>query len=560
MSQSQDVWMRRAACVLLAGLGWISVAWGQQKPTRTISPPTKKLSYKQEKQRRKKLKNELEGYYKKWLHQDVTYIITPAEREAFLKLRTNEERDQFIEAFWQRRNPDPDSPYNSFEEEYYQRIAYANAHFANGEPGWKTDRGRIWIMYGKPDEQDSHPDGGPWERPDWMGGGEAVTYPWEDWIYHYIPGIGTEVKLEFVDKCMCGDFELTMDPCAKDALNEVPNGDPTMAESMGMSSQTARFENTNGTSCPAGFGGGFVPERDSEFSRLEQYAEIFRPPKIKFKDLESVVNKNINYHLLPFQFRADYVKITADTVLVPFTVQIADHNMTFREKDGVQQSRINILGRISTLTGRTVDTFENVVSLNIPAELLPQYMSQTARYWYGAMLRPGRYKVDLALKDVNSPNKMGTLRRAIVVPQFSDHKLQSSSIMLADEIERVPSQDAGSGQFIIGNTKVRPVVGDRFHRNQSMGIWVQLYNLKVNQKTHKPSATIEWRILNAANNQVIFHHKEEAETLSNAAEQMTLEKTLPLESFRPGSYRLVVQVTDNLDGQTISPQTVFYVK
>ncbi len=558
MMQASSARARRTRAVISWGLLWLAGA-GLAAAQQAINPRHQHRSYRQEERRRKRLEKELNGYYKKWLNQDVTYIITPAEREAFLKLRTNEERDQFIEAFWQRRNPDPDSPYNSFKEQYYRRIAYADAHFANGEPGWRTDRGRIWIMYGKPNEIDAHPDGGPWVRPQWMGGGTAETYPWVDWIYHYLPRIGTEVKLEFVDQCMCGDYKLTMDPCAKDALNEVPNGDPTMYEQMGLTSQMSRFTQTNGTTC-SGTPGGFVPERDSEFSRLEQYAEIFRPPKIKFKDLESVINKNINYHLLPFQFRADYVKVTDDTVLVPFTIQIADRDMTFREKNGVQQSRINILGRISTLTGRTVQTFEHVVDLNIPQELLPQYLHQSARYWYGALLRPGRYKVDLALKDVNSPNKMGTLRRGIVVPQFSDHKLQSSTIMLADEIERVPSQDVGAGQFIIGNTKVMPVVGDHFRRSQSMGIYMQLYNLKVSQTTHKPSATIDWKILNAATHKLIFSHVEQAQQMSNAAEQMTLEKTLPLEGFSPGAYELQVQVTDNLDHQTISPQATFFVK
>jgi len=107
----------------------------------------------------------LDTPYKKWLDEDVTYIITPEERSAFLRLQTNEEREQFIEQFWLRRNPDPDSPENTFKEEHYRRIAYTNEHYASGIPGWKTDRGRIYIMWGPPDEVDSHPSGGSYERP-----------------------------------------------------------------------------------------------------------------------------------------------------------------------------------------------------------------------------------------------------------------------------------------------------------------------------------------------------------------------------------------------------------
>src|SRR5215216_5294093 len=99
------------------------------------------------------VKPELKKAYKDWLDKDVTYIITDEERKAFKKLATDDERERFIEEFWHRRDPDRDTDENEFKEEYYERIAYANEHFASGIPGWKSDRGRIWIMYGKPDER-----------------------------------------------------------------------------------------------------------------------------------------------------------------------------------------------------------------------------------------------------------------------------------------------------------------------------------------------------------------------------------------------------------------------
>jgi hypothetical protein len=200
-----------------------------------------------------------------------------------------------------------------------------------------------------------------------------------------------------------------------------------------------------------------------------------------------------------------------------------------------------------------------VVTLSVPAELLPQYLHQSSRYWHGALLKPGLYRLDMVLKDVNSPNKMGTLREAIRVPAYQAGELAASTIMLADEIQKVPTKDVGTGQFIVGDTKVRPVVGSRFHQNQSMGIWMQVYNLKIDSKTHKPSATIDWQITNLANNQTVLDHTEAASQVNNAAEQMTLEKTLPLTGLKPGSYRLTVKVTDNLAGHSISPQSTFTV-
>ena len=149
----------------------------QQSDKKQDTSKAKKPSEKQ-------VAKELATPYKKWLSEDVAYIITDSERRAFLQLQTNEERENFIEQFWQRRNPDPDSADNTYKEEHYRRIAYANEHFASGIAGWRTDRGRIYIMYGKPDDLESHTQGETWERPLDQGGGETSTYAYEDWTYH----------------------------------------------------------------------------------------------------------------------------------------------------------------------------------------------------------------------------------------------------------------------------------------------------------------------------------------------------------------------------------------
>src|ERR1700747_287328 len=162
-------------------------------------PLKRPLTEKQEKENEKRFKQEVSGSYKKWLNEDVAYIITDEERAAFKQLSNDEERDNFIEAFWQRRDPTPDTVENEFKEEHYRRIAYANEHFAAGIPGWKTDRGRMYIVYGKPDEIESHPSGGSYERPMEEGGGETSTFPFEDWRYRYLEGIGQEIIIEFVD-------------------------------------------------------------------------------------------------------------------------------------------------------------------------------------------------------------------------------------------------------------------------------------------------------------------------------------------------------------------------
>ena len=260
-----------------------------------VDPLKRPLSDKEKKANEKRFKQEVSGSYKKWLDEDVRWIITDEERSAFRQLSNDEERDQFIEAFWQRRDPTPDTIENEFKEEHYRRIAYANEHFAAGIPGWKTDRGRMYIMYGPADEIESHPSGGSYERPMEEGGGSTSTYPFEDWRYRYIEGIGQEVIIEFVDTCMCGDYHMTLDRSEKDALLYTPNAGLTLYEQMGMANKTSRF---NGGGLERLGVGPFNQDlQTKQFDRLEQFAKLNKPPAVKFKDLEEIVSHKITVNL-----------------------------------------------------------------------------------------------------------------------------------------------------------------------------------------------------------------------------------------------------------------------
>src|ERR1700687_5445973 len=274
----------------------------QAKPAPdAVDPLTRPINEKQRKKNERAFKQEVSVVYKKWLEQDVIYIITDEERAAFKQLSNDEERDNFIEAFWQRRDPTPDTEENEYKEEHYQRIAYANEHFAAGVPGWKTDRGRIYIVYGKPDEIDSHPSGGTYERPMEEGGGETSTFPFEDWRYRYIEGIGQEVIIEFVDSCMCGEYHMTMDRSEKDALLMTPNAGLTMWEQMGMANKAQRFQGGGLERLGLGPQSGMLQTK--EFDRLEQFAKLQAAPKIKFTDLEEEVNSKVILNPMPFDVR-----------------------------------------------------------------------------------------------------------------------------------------------------------------------------------------------------------------------------------------------------------------
>ncbi|MGE5081946.1 MAG: GWxTD domain-containing protein, partial [Acidobacteriota bacterium] len=390
-----------------------------------VDPLKRPADEKTRKKNARALKQELSKPYKKWLDEDVAYIITDEERAAFKQLSNDEERDNFIEAFWQRRDPTPDTEENEFKEEHYQRIAYANEHFAAGVPGWKTDRGRIYIVFGKADEVESHPSGGSYERPMEEGGGETSTFPFEQWRYRYIEGIGQEVIIEFVDTCMCGEYHMTMDRSEKDALLMTPNAGLTMWEQMGMSNKSQRF-NGNGLE-RLGLGPDSTSLQAKQFDRLEQFAKLQQAPKVKFTDLEEAVNSKVILNPMPFDVHVDFVKVTSDTALVPITIQMKNRDITFVNKDGVQRGTANIFARLTTLTGKIVQTFEDTVQVDVPPELLPRTAENSEVYYKALPLRPGRYKLNVAVKDVNGDRK-GVWSRSIIVPEYSDDKLSNSSL------------------------------------------------------------------------------------------------------------------------------------
>ncbi len=537
----------------------------QAQSTDQVDPLKRSPSEKQKKQQKASLKIELSKTYKKWLNEDVVWIITDQERAAFRQLSNDEERDNFIEAFWQRRDPTPDTEENEYKEEHYRRIAYANEHFAAGIPGWKTDRGRIYIMYGPADEVDSHPSGGTYQRPMDEGGGETSTFPFEDWRYRYLEGIGQEVIIEFVDSCMCNEYRMTIDRSEKDALKQTPNAGLTLYEQMGMANKAQRF--SGGGLEQLGNGPDSSGQAAKQFDRLEQFAKLQAPPPVKFKDLEEIVNTKIITNLMPFDVRTDFVKVTGDTVLVPITVQLKYRDITFANKDGVQRGTVNIFMRVSTLTGRIVQTQEEPVQVDVPAELLPRTAENSAVYWKALPLRPGRYKVEIAVKDVNGDRK-GLWSRGIVVPEYTDDKLSTSSLIVADVMEPVPTKDVSTGQFVIGLNKVRPRVAPadgkpalfKRSRDQKVNFWMQVYNLGVDEKTHKPSATFEFDIINVATNKPVVQKTESTDTMGNIGEQVTLQKSIAAANLQPGVYRIDIKVNDNISKQTIDPSATFAVE
>ena len=548
MRSRLGVWI---AALAVGGLAGPLLAQTAEEPA--------KLTAKQEKRRIEQLRKELQGPFRRWLDEDVRYIITGDERKVFVQLSTDEERENFIESFWMRRDPTPDSMENEYKEEHYRRIAFSNERYASGIPGWRTDRGRIYIAHGPPDEIESHPSGGQYQRPYEEGGGFTSTYPFEIWRYRWIEGIGSDVLLEFVDPTMTGEYRLTMDPSEKDALLHVPGAGLTLSEQMGLTDKADRFRRTDGTRMGTPIGGA-QSIRYNQFERLQLHANIFKPPTVKFKDLEAIVNSTIEYNTLPYDVDIHYVRVTTSSVLSGITVLLRNEDLMFKEEDGLHKAVANIFGRITTMTRRVQATFEETVSVKTTAERLHQEADRASVFNKSVPLAPGTYRLELVVKDLVGET-MGTYRAAMRVPAFDDEALAASSLILADKIERVPIRSLGTGQFVIGSSKVRPRINSAFKQNERMGIYMQVYNLGQNEETSRPIGNVTYQIASLENPaELLLDFSEDVNTIRGAsARQVVIEKLLPLQSLEPGEYRLSVMVEDNVKNESLSPSATFKV-
>ncbi len=542
-----------------------SPAQTQPPADSTPKPPDKKsetvakpMTEKQKKQQAARLKKELETPWKKWLNEEVVYIISDEEKKAFKTLATDEEREQFVENFWLRRDPTPDTEENEFREEHYRRIAYANDRFASGIPGWKTDRGRIYIEYGPPDEIESHPSGGTYERPYEEGGGTTSTYPFEQWRYRYIEGIGNNIIIEFVDTTQSGEYHMTMDPSEKDALLYVPGAGLTMMEQMGMSCKACRFTRTDGTHL--GTGSMPMPDSMSEFSRLETFAKLSAPPVTKYKDLEAAIRSTIKYNLLPMIVRADYIPVTGSSVLTNITIQFAVKDLQFKQKEGVSTATVNLYGRITTIARRPTTWFEEAVQVDEPTEMLPKVINGVRLYQKTLPLKPGRSRLNIAAKDLVGGNQT-TYEMALDVPRIEDDTLGISSLILADTIEKLPTTNIGLGQFSIGGSKVRPKMDATFRRDQPLGIYFQVYNFQTDEQNRKPQGSIQYEFFKAGTNERIGDPivEDVATSAGTSASQMTVEHYLPLKDFTPGAYILKIKIVDSRRNQTVNQTANFTV-
>ncbi len=500
---------------------------------------------------------EYQDYYKKWLKEDVVYIITDEEEQVFGKLSTADEKEEFIEQFWHRRDPDLRTPSNEYKEEHYLRIAYANERFPSGLPGWRTDRGRTYIIHGPPTQVTSKAGGGFYARPMHEGGGVTSTYPFEVWRYRYIEGIGEEVELEFVDASMTGEYRLALSADEKDALLYLPGAGLTLAEERGLLEKKDRPFFSPGRQRNYPYMA--TRQKDDPFDRYDLYVKIKAPKAIRYNDLKELVKVSVGYETLPIKVRQDFFKLNDDAVLVPVTVEFDNKELSFAPEKGQQVARLAVYGIVTSITKRVVDEFDDDVYQSFSSEIFQAQLLKRSTYQKILTLdRKMRYRMDLVIKDVRS-GRIGVVRTAIAAPAYGGDQLKASSLILSESLyilNEAPDKD----MFVLGDVHVRPSLLKTFSPEKSLGVYLQVYNAAFDQASLKPSLKTRYKV--SRDEKILIDLTDEAgESIQfSSGHRVVLIANLAIKDLEPGKYSLEVEVHDRIKDQKITTRDKFQVK
>ncbi|HEV7396324.1 MAG TPA: GWxTD domain-containing protein [Pyrinomonadaceae bacterium] len=495
----------------------------QKKPSQTPD----------EKQR--KVKREDDRVFRDWPKSDVKLIITPEEEAAYNKLQTPEERENFIHEFWNRRDPSPDTEENEYKDEYYERIAYANEHFASGKAGWLTDRGRIYVKWGKPSEIESHPAGGRYQRMSYKDD-SVTTYPFEIWFYRYLPGVGSGIEIEFVDPTGSGEYRIARNPFEKDA---------------GPYSGTR--EGSNGFGDPNS-----LREQDSPFHVTDLLKNLESSPPVEGRGARSGITGTPveDDNVLNFEIKSYYFLQTGGGAIAAFTIQTDNHDLVFQNSGGLQTAQMNIFGKLWTVTDKSAGAFQDVVSTTAAQEELTEAKGRKSVYQKAVMLPPGRYRLDLLVRDINSGAR-GFQQHSFTIPKLAEEtRLQISSLVLAAKLESL-KDEPGSNQFRVGRNKVVPNITGEFHRGAPVGVYLQVYNFAIDMTTLRPAVDVEYVLLKDGR-----ELRKEAENwvgMSEVEKRLTLAHLFESADLIPGEYELQIRIRDHALGQTMSPSAKFTV-
>jgi len=470
---------------------------------------------------------DLPPFYKAWLEEDVVYIITKKEREVFRQLNSNQERDLFIEAFWKQRDPTPGTRRNEFKDEHSRRIEYANKMFGHGtsKPGWKTDRGKIYIILGKPSTSESY------------GALEHNLVPLEVWFYqgNFGPGIPASFYMVFFKEWGIGDYIL---------YSPVRHGPQKLLETFDVNPNKALSILRQVNPELANVARSLIPGQTAPLD-----ARTALPSEVLLNSINVLPQKRIDDHyadkLLKYRslIEVDHsvlyvendalVKVIQDEAgffVVHYAVE--PRRLSIEKYEDNYSANLEVFGKITSLEGKTIYQFEKQISLDFDEEEVAAMQSKLFSFQDSFPLIPGDFRFDLLMKNTVS-REFSSLEKDIQIPQPSDAP-EISSIILSRDIERIVSPGKALRPFQLGPVRASPSATNAFFPGDDLNICFKLYGLT---EELEQNGFLDFLIVRE-DQQVHSFRKPIKEYEATEA----CVDVIPLTEFSPGHYRLEVSL------------------
>jgi hypothetical protein len=286
---------------------------------------------------------------------------------------------------------------------------------------------------------------------------------------------------------------------------------------------------------------------------------LSRPPRVRFNDLANIAESDLpkaSFDVLDAVLNINLLRVTENAVLTSITVEMANQDLVYKEVGGLPQAAINIYAKITGVSGRRAGLFEDIVTSSFTPEALTIGQQKRSTYNKNIVLPPGNYKIDMVVRDVNS-GKTGVLKQGLTVPKYEEGKLSTSTLILASKIEPLNGR-LPSGQHVLGSLKVIPNATGEFKKDETLGVYMQIYNVGIDQATLRPSVDIEYVI--AQKGKEVMRIKEDGKNgfSSINSQQMTLARLVSLKDIKPGFYDIQVTIKDNVLNQTLMTDKDFF--
>jgi len=521
--------------------------------------------------------------HKKWLDEEVIYIISKNEKDVFKSLATFEQRDEFIRKFWERRDPTPRTPFNEFKEEHYRRIEFVNRQYFEGTAGWRSDRGRVYIMFGPPDFFETNPGGG---RGFLFGvSGPTAEFPSEVWTYRYIPGLKmrqTRIDFTFVNYYNSGKYQLVSNSSLANALR---NTSIEGSRDVGYESHDVQVPGSTNKNLLVNPLEQLTMMAELTKSRGEVFEEMERSARVR--KLKGIVDTRESLYQMPFDVNQAYFMGENKTVKVPISIEIAGKDVAFNKDGDRYKGAVNFHVEVKE-DDRTVYQSSERLEMNLLEQTFQQRLTDTYQYKHRVTLLPGEYWLHLVVWDEND-NKVGHLDKKISVPEMSGDTFSLSDIVLARSLnvvqkEKPKTVDANNIQvlkelsesglkvpdkvaiekkreapFTFGNIVIEPNTTGAYSTNQEFVFFYQVYGTAFDQKAKRSKVKILHQIEKGGVVVATIDKPQEVHLLDKDA-VIDGGARYNLSGLRPGTYTVVARVTDLVTGKTLEKRANFRIK